>query len=28
LNLPERPAPSDIKTKSNFNWIRPWAKKL
>jgi hypothetical protein len=23
LNLPERPAPSDIKTKSNFNWIRP-----
>jgi hypothetical protein len=23
LNLPERPAPSNIKTKSNFNWIRP-----
>lgn len=23
LNLPERPAPSDIKTKSNFNWMRP-----
>ena len=23
LNLPERPAPSDIKPKSNFNWIRP-----
>lgn len=23
LDLPERPAPSDIKTKSNFNWSRP-----
>ena len=23
LNLPERPAPSDIKAKSNFNWMRP-----
>jgi hypothetical protein len=23
LNLPERPSPSDIKTKSNFNWMRP-----
>jgi len=23
LNLPERPAPSDIKSKSNFNWMRP-----
>jgi hypothetical protein len=22
LNLPERPAPSDINAKSNFNWIR------
>lgn len=22
LNLPERPAPSDIKAKSNFNWIK------
>lgn len=22
LNLPERPAPSDIKNKSNFNWIK------
>lgn len=22
LNLPERPAPSEIKPKSNFNWIR------
>jgi hypothetical protein len=23
LNLPERPAPSSIKAKSNFNWMRP-----
>lgn len=23
LNLPERPSPSDIKSKSNFNWMRP-----
>jgi hypothetical protein len=23
LNLPERPAPSSIKAKSNFNWSRP-----
>jgi len=23
LNLPERPAPSSIKAKSNFNWVRP-----
>ena len=23
LNLPERPAPSDIKHKYNFNWMRP-----
>ena len=22
LNLPERPAPSDIKSNSSFNWIR------
>ncbi len=26
LNLPERPAPSEIKTKSNFNWMRPCRK--
>ena len=23
LNLPERPAPSNINAKSNFNWMRP-----
>ena len=23
LDLPERPAPSNINTKSNFNWMRP-----
>lgn len=26
LNLPERPAPSDINSKSNFNWMRPCKK--
>ncbi len=26
LNLPERPAPSDINPKSNFNWMRPCSK--
>ena len=26
LNLPERPAPSNINSKSNFNWMRPCKK--
>lgn len=26
LNLPERPSPSDINSKSNFNWMRPCKK--
>ena len=28
LNLPERPAPSTINAKSNFNWMRPCRNKI